>query len=295
MRFTPIFFLLTIPIAAPSQAADPAYTIKLYKSKPGDVVKETQKASGETAVTVTPTGQPTQKEVMKEGEHYQFTETILEKPDGAERATRLTRTYETAEKTERGKPRTLAYHGKTVLIAKEKGKDKYTFTVDGKALPDEDAKELDKKYNQPEADRGPTNQDFMPAKPVKVGDTWTVDTTKAVKSLRADKLIVDQKKAKITGKLVKTYKKGDAQFGVMEIEVDMPLTAGEIGGTPVDYKPGSVMRFKLTVDCCIDGSTPGEVSTADISLSMSADLPNVTVAVIGKMTGSGKIEPAPRK
>ncbi|MEO2088194.1 MAG: hypothetical protein ABGY75_01680 [Gemmataceae bacterium] len=289
-RLSTICIVMVAPLAA---ADDTTYTIKLYQSKAGDVSNETRKMSGDTTFSFTPTGQPEQKQTTKEGEHYQYTETILEKPAGAERATKLTRTYETAEKTERGEMRKLAYQGKTLLI--EKGKDKYTFTIDGKPLAAEDAKELDKKFNTPDADRGPANQELMPTKPVKVGDTWAVDTAKAIRSMKADKLYPDEKKFTITGKLLKAYKKNAAQFGTIEIDTNMPLSEGDFGGNKVAFKAGSVMRFKMTIDCCIDGSTPGVSSTADVSMTMLADLPNGALEIRGKNDGIDTVEPVKSK
>src|SRR5262249_15416733 len=57
-----------------------------------------------------------------------YTETILAKPAGALRPTKLKREYKQAEVNRFGKPNPMAIANKTVLI--EKSGEKYTFTLD---------------------------------------------------------------------------------------------------------------------------------------------------------------------
>src|SRR5207245_1917683 len=73
-----------------------------------------------------------------EQESWDYTETILDMPVGARKPTKATREYKTAKANDAaGVLRDLSFAGKTVLI-EQKG-NQFTFTVDGRALPDADS------------------------------------------------------------------------------------------------------------------------------------------------------------
>src|SRR5262245_10121649 len=106
---------IVLPIATPALATDEAYTLKLYQSKKGDKSEHEASEACKADLFIKAGGME-----MKEGragsKRESYTEEILEKKAGDSLATKLTRTYKVAEKTEKGGTTRAIYSGKTVLI-----------------------------------------------------------------------------------------------------------------------------------------------------------------------------------
>ena len=272
---------------APAFAADETYTIKLYKSKKGDKSENEKTDEAKNKIAISIMGM-NNKQDTDTGKKEIFVEEILEKKDGDKRPTKLTRTYSASEKTEKGETTKAPYAGETVLI--EKKGDKYEFSVKGKALPEDDAPDLHKSFNKAEDE--PQNEDFLPKDAVKVGATWKVAADKTEKMFKAfgeDKMKLDAKKSSVGGKLVKVYKKDGAQFGTLEITIDVFVTAIDLGGQFADTKPGSKMTVKAIIDTCIDGTVNFEDSKLDVKVDLTADLPNDgSFTISGTSTGVEK-------
>src|SRR5688572_25530509 len=81
-------------------AADDTYTLKLHKGKKGDKTEHEKNETTKTSVKFTAGGMEKAEEFTG-GSKEAFTEEILEKKEGDKRATKLTRTYTVAEKTEK--------------------------------------------------------------------------------------------------------------------------------------------------------------------------------------------------
>ena len=278
-------------IAGPSAlAADETYTLKLYKSKKGDKTENEKTEESKNSIAINVMGTNNKQEVDS-GKKEIYTEEILEKKEGDKKATKLTRTYSAAEKTEKGETAKFLYAGETVLI--EKKGDKYEFSVKGKALKQDEAPDLYKSFNK---DDEPQSEDFMPAGPVKVGETWKVaadKTEKMFKSLGDDKMKVDVKKSTVSGKLLKAYKKDDAQFGTLELTIEVFVTEIDLGGDFAKTKAGSKMTIKATVDTCIDGSVQFEDGKMDVKVEIGAELPNGgSFGITGTSTGVEKTRAA---
>lgn len=158
-------------------AQDGPVTIKLKKAGPGDVVKETKSETGKTKVVISVMGMDQNKDEDTVSK-MTFTDEVIEKPAGAVKPTKLKRVYDKAELTKDGAKVELGLDGKTVLI--EKKGDAYAFTIDGKAVDGTAADLLKKEFG---AKKTSTEDDFLPGKPVKVGDTWKVDVSKAAGEL----------------------------------------------------------------------------------------------------------------
>lgn len=269
--------------ASRAPAADDAYAIKLYKSKKGDRIEHENTETGTSVVTLTIMGTANKQEV-KNTKKEAYTEEVFERPAGAPRPTKLARAYTAAEKTAGDKTTKQPYAGKTIRI--EKAGDKYTFSIDGKAVEPDDIKDVSRSFDTKSAQ--PQTEDFVPAEPVKVGAGWTVPgekTEKLFASLGAEQMKIDAKKSAITGKLLKAYKKDGAQFGVMEFTITVVITEVDIGGQFAKAADGSKMVIKATVDACIDGSTEAEEATLDVAVDITAEIPNGTLAIRGKSTG----------
>jgi hypothetical protein len=275
---------------AASPAADETYTIKLYKAKTGDKT-EHQKTEDENTVVDVSFGGKDDKQTMKSSRKVAYTEVVLEKKDGDKRPTKLTRAYTADEKTEKGKTTKAGYVGQTVLI--EKKGAKYAFSVDGKALTEADAPDLFKKFDR--LDKEPENEDILPEKPVKVGDSWTVSADKnerLFKMFDGDQMKIDTKKSSAAGKLLKVYKKDGAQFGTLEFTLTVVVTDLDLGGKFAPTAAGSKMVLKATVDTCIDGTVGTEDSQLEATMDITVELPNKgSFKISGKSTGAEKVRP----
>jgi len=268
----PLLFGIVL-LAGRSTAADEAYVIKVYQSKKGDKTEHEMTKDEKTNVVATFGGKEDKNEVTASSKDS-YTEEILEKGAGAKRPTKLVRVYSVSEKTEKGKTTKAAYVGQPVLI--EKKGDRYEFSVKGKSLTEAEAPDLFKKFSK-KKDEEPQNEDFLPTKPVKVGESWTVPADKSeqmFKSLSDDRMKVDAKKSTVGGKLLKVYKKDDAQFGVLELTFTIVVTELDLGGQFAKTTTGRKIVMKGTVDTCIDGTVPFEDNKFEVTVDIGADLPN---------------------
>lgn len=270
--------------AGASSAADETYALKLYKSKKGDKIAHEATESGTTVVALTIMG-TTNKEEIKSTKKEAYIEEILERKEGAPKPTKLTRKYSAAEKTEKDKTTKFVYAEQTLVI--EKKGEKYEFSIKGKPVAEDDIKEVARNFNT--KGYNPQTEDFLPSEPVKVGASWTIPAEKSekmFKSLGDEQMKVDAKKSTITGKLLKAYKKGDVQFGVIEFTFTVVITDIDIGGEFVKTRDGSKMVIKGTVDVCVDGTVEDESAKLEISIDLVAEVPNGTISLTGKTTGT---------
>src|SRR5262249_55228406 len=83
-------------------------------------------------------------------------------------------------------------------------------------------------------------------KAVKVGETWPISAKDLATLLSVPN--IDAEKSKATGKLVKAYRKGGKQWGVVEIK-------GKLGSKAMTGGPAISMDFTMTLDSPIDGSS----------------------------------------
>lgn len=279
--------VVAIGLLATAASADDAFTLKLYQSKKGDTFAHEKTTTDKMTILIEAGGQKKEQKVSG-GSKDVYTEEVLEKKDGARKATKLTRAYTTAEKTEKGETKERVYAGKTVLI--EKKGEKYELSIDGKALTEDEAPDLFKKFNRKKDDE-PTDQDLLPTDPIKVGGTWKLDADKSEKYFKALDIGMkaDAKKSKIEGKLLKAYKKDGAQYGVLEVTITIIVTEIELQGQGVATAPDSKMVAKVTVDTCIDGTVDFADAKTEMSADITADIPNVgSITFKGTTTGTEK-------
>lgn len=274
-------------IATPALAIDETYTLKLYKSKPGDK-SEHEASEISKADFFIKAGGMEMKEGRSSGKKETYTEEILEKKAGDRLATKLTRTYKVAEKTEKGGTTKAVYAGKTVLIEKKGGE--YAFSIDGKALKESEAPDLFKGFNNKKDEL--KAEDFLPEYPVKVGESWKVPAEKSerlFKTLGHGELRIDAKKSTVGGKLLRVYKKDGAQFGILEVTIIAFVTQVDFGGRFT--KTGADSRLVLTgiLDTCIDGTIESDDTKMTVTLDLTAKIPDVgMVAIKGIITGVDK-------
>jgi hypothetical protein len=248
-RTTALACALLVPALLTAQEK---FDVKLKKRDKGEAVIVAYEEKTTNAFTVTgPDGKAIEKKNQQAVESAKYREDILEKEAG-KKPTKLKRTYEKASVTIDGKAEEFEHVGKIVTIER-KGKD-YTFTLDGgKVLSGKSAALLTKEFGK-KGESDDIDQKVLPKKPVAVGDTWDVNVKEFLSDLGGEDTgkAFDLDKAKGTGKLAKAYKKGDKQFGVLEVELTTPLLA--LPGTEFKCEPGSKFTLKLSLDVCIDGS-----------------------------------------
>jgi hypothetical protein len=231
------------------QPTGPAYTVKLYEEKAGDKVTIVENAWHTMTTNVSgPKGKISKG--TKETEKYEYTETVQELPAGAKAATKAARAYKVAEKKIDGGPaKALSYSGKTVQIQKKGGG--YTFTVNGKNLPPDEAKKFKDTYEKAERFR---NEDMLPNKPVQVYEKWSVDPATMKRIAGELPFPVNSDKSSATGRLTKVYTKDEHQWGVLELKVNLVIEANQ-GGASIS---GNI-AIALTLDAPIDASSPAGV------------------------------------
>ena len=266
-------------------AADEAVTIKVKKSMPGDVKDATRTEKANNKITVTAGGMDMVREESGSST-FAYRDEIIERPADAKRATKLKRTYKTAELLKDNVKEDLDLAGKTVLI--EKKGDKYEFTVDGKEVTGKAGELLTKEFGK---EKHLTEDDLFPKTPVKIGDTWKVDPVKVAKELGDGGMVIDVDKSKATGKLLKVYDKAGSKFGVMEITMELTVTTVK-GDREIPLKDGSKLTITVIADACIDGTQDagkgkmtmkgelaGSVCGADLKFELNAEQENASEEV----------------
>jgi hypothetical protein len=217
------FAPVVVAVLAAPAAAQEAVTIKLRKEQQGDKVAVEKTREGTITVTA---GKKAQ--TKKEEYRYEYTDKVVEMPADAPKPTRVDRTYDIARKTDpvTGDLKTLSFSGKTVEVQVSPMEGiGYIFIVGGNAIQPPEVDDLlnefqggpkpgDKKP-KPEIDA------LLPDKAVKPGEEWTADAAAIMGVLGNPPFTLDKKKSKVTGKLVKTYKKDGAQWGVIELKIVM--------------------------------------------------------------------------
>ena len=272
---------LAVGVAA---AQDGPVTIKLKKAGPGVVTKETKTEKAENKIGISIMGM-NQNKVEGGTSKFIYTDEVIEKPAGAKKPTRMKRTYETAELNTKGEDENLGLAGKTVLI--EKKGDKYEFTVGDKAVTGKAAELLGKEFNK----KAETDEEaFLPKKPVKVGDTWKPDLPELTKELSAEGMTVDAAKSSATAKLTKVYKKGDATFGVIAVDLELAVTKVGPAGMEIPLADGSKLTIKVELDGCIDGTLATGTSKMTMKGNLAGEVMGVALTIALNASNSGSSE-----
>jgi hypothetical protein len=237
--------------------ADETYTIKNRETAKGDKI-QSNKQSTETMMLKV---EDSQGNVLQEKnetvkEKYAYQETVLEKPPEKSKATRLRRAYDLAEVTKGDDKQTLPYQGKTVLI--EKKGEKYQFQMEGgEELTGAGAEFLEKEFNRNKSDLD-WNKLLIPKKPVKVQESWALDTDAFCKDLEETNSVeINGAKSKAVAKLVKAYKQSGRQFGIIDVHLEFPILALKMGEMKISLDQGARFVADVTLDACIDGSVNG--------------------------------------
>jgi hypothetical protein len=258
--------------AAGAGRAQETYTIKLKEEARGHRHKVDKRITAQSTMKVVDSqGNPLQATEEDKTERFVYEEAILEKPEGLE-PTHLRRRYEVAQVKIGTDNQTFPYLGKTVDIQK-KG-DRYHFRVEGgEELSSKDAQFLDKEFNKSKGDDLVFKRAILPRKPVRVMESWTMDTAALIADLqKASPFEIDMANAKTTATLLKAYKKDGHQFGVVKMKMVFPLKWLKTGEQKVSFGAGAQMMLEVTMDGCIDGSLLDANAVLSGSMTAQADL-----------------------
>lgn len=253
---------LAMSAVATQTTVGKTYAIKLKKSASGDSIQSDVQASDLFRIKLTDaSGKIVQNDETKSSERFVFRELVLEAKPEDKKATRLEREYERVEIKARGETRTFPYVGKPLLI--EKKGNRYEIQVKGgKALTFKEADFLFREFNQTGDDKI-EDEYFLPKMPIALGETWKIETDRIVKSFQSGSpLECDAANASAVGKLLKVYTSSGRQFGVLAIQVSMPLRSASFGKDRIPFEKGARTLLTVTLDVCIDGTMEsGEMST----------------------------------
>ncbi len=205
------------------------------------------------------------------------------------RPTKLNRTFEKAVVAKDGQKLNLRVEGKTVLI--EKTGEKYSFTLNGKAVTGDTLRILEDEFNR--SGRGEVRDIMFPKKPIKPGESWKVDGKELVKTFGEQGPTFAEGGIQAQGRLVKAYKKDGKQFGVIEFDFAAPLT-GLGPKNPVTVKDGK-MTMKLSGDGCLDGTVATGKSTTNMTLELTGETMGIELKVGVENTENRTVEPLPKK
>jgi hypothetical protein len=184
-------------------------------------------------------------------QEQEYTQTVL--VGGEERPAKHKKTYTKALKRLNDKETKLTYAGRAVVFEFEKGKYK-VFAEGEPPLAPKDLEDLAKQANDPGGRE--IEKLVLPGKPVKVGDRWALDS-KALAKIFKQEAKLDSEKTKASASLAKVYRKGESQYGVLEI--DLKMAVEEMQGLKFEKPAAFDMRF--TLDAPIDGSDTAGVMT----------------------------------
>lgn len=237
----------------PGVPAAETYTIRIKQPAPGDTFRADNTERSDTQSKVTDAnGKALVEKAEKSTRVAVFTETVVEKPQGKARPTKLMRHYDKAQVTVGDKTEDLPYQGKTVVIEKKDGR--YHFTVEGGgALTGKDARVLDNEFNRG-GDFDPQRA-LLPAKPVAVDQEWKPDLkTIAEEFGKTMSMRFDADKTEGSGKLVRVYDKDGARYGTLKFHLELPIQQIGEGDNKIVTQAGSAWTLDVTLDGCIDGS-----------------------------------------
>jgi hypothetical protein len=244
-----------VPVSIRGQDKDEKYTIKIKSPQAKQSFDVTSTGKKSVSFKVVDANQNVAVDKAEDKTtKFIYREVGLEKPDKEPKFTKLQRHYSTAERRTDGKRLTLPYQGKTLSITKEKH-GSYEFTLDGgEKLSIAESSELIEEFNKGGGLAGVMELLLARGEPVAVGETWKVDAAKLAEGFEKNaNLSIDPAKSTLSGKLVRAYKKDGRQFGVIDLTIDLAVTAFIQDGNKLPTKD-SGFKVNLECDLCIDGS-----------------------------------------
>jgi hypothetical protein len=179
------------------------------------------------------------------------------------------RTYRQAQRSVDGKKEKRGYAGRTIVFAQEDGH--YRVRVEGKPdLAPADLNDLSRQAN-PGRKRGEPSPfaalvGLLPARAVKVGETWTISG--AALGKLPNGALFDSERSKGEGKLVRVYRAGGKRFAVVAIQLRRTVraTKASIRVSPVEWA--------FTLDLALDSPTFVGKATLRVRSTVAGHFPS---------------------
>lgn len=279
--------ILALALCAFTTTQDKTYDLRL-EAKP---VKGHKSELTETSVmkmTMKMTGLPEAMQMGEEGNFAATQEVLAADADGG---SELKWTFSKATQVKEGQNVALGFQGKTVLVKHAKGKPREFSYEGGTPIAEQDLAPLKKAFMGGDEKGGePSGADmFAPKKPVKVGESWSLDLKAVAKGMfdadMADAVLYDKATSKFTLKSVES--RNGADFGKIEGVMELPL--GSMG--PMKLDAPIVLKMTIDADACIDGKLPDHVVKikAEMKGKTAAAGPNGKIDIDMDMTMSGNL------
>lgn len=233
--------------AASARAEGPAFTIKLktYPDKGQPLLcKETDRQVGRLRfIDAEGNILEEQKPIEESDEVYRLT--VLD--EGKRYPERYQQSFSKAFLGNGKRGQSRGYEGETILYELIEGK--YRLKLSEKAdVPQGERLLLASRANGDI--EAPMDDIFQPGKPVKVGDSWPVDARLLSRGFGGQGKL-DLERTKGQAQLVKAYKKGQQQFGVIGVDLILAYSAMD----NLKFNPPALFRIQGTLETAIDGSS----------------------------------------
>lgn len=264
------------------------YALKLTKpEKVGDRAHISKVETLRTKSSVVDeSGTAIEAEDKSEEVNMAYVETVLAL-DGTQ-VKKLSRKYEKAVKKVAGKAQTLELDGKTVICTRS-GRF-FDFALEGGGKLTDAALDLLHEEFKHKDETDDLEKLFLPADRVAVGESWKCNVKELVKAMLPEigSEAIDIAKATGTGTLNKVYARDGANFGIIDIGLDLPLLSFGEAGDMIKADAGSVMKLRITLDVCIDGTQTLGTMTAKIDATIAGTIAagDQKVTVKARITGS---------
>ncbi len=268
--------LAALLLAAPATWAEEAYVIKIkpeWKAGRRTQFTETFTENSRTVLT-DGTGKAVEDTTLSIEKSAVVEETIVALKAGTKRPEKILMKFDKLKFKRNGEAVDHGLDGKTV-VAELQGDD-FALSIEGGGKLNDEAnhllkEELRDEYLDEEYD---FDRLYLPAKPVRVGETWSCDIQALAKVIeKQEGFKIDVAKAKGTGKLVKVSKKDGHTFGELEITVDLPVRQfADLDGDEVKPHEGSKSKMLYSYAGCIDGSVDEGVMTITAEETIKYDM-----------------------
>jgi hypothetical protein len=281
----PLLILGIVLTSFAPATADDIYTIKLKgRAKGQRIIVEKTETRGHQLTVVFTEEERIEKDTDKNVVATRYEQVILECAPGPAGLLRLERKYAKAmTRDSEGKIRFASFHGKSVLLKRDKNRDWECSIMGAKeSLGGDDATLLGDLPSK--EDNNELSDLMIPSKSVRVGGEWKIDTRRVAAIL---KMPHDPAPSKGSGRLARVYRKDGRLYGVLVIHMELAMKGafGDDDPRP-NLKAGSRLVLDAVQDCCIDGTridTQRELSVT-IEMDVRTKVEDKNVKGAGKLT-----------
>ncbi|MGL6072857.1 MAG: hypothetical protein ACRC8S_01720 [Fimbriiglobus sp.] len=228
------------------------------------------------------------EEIIQNKRTAEFVEKYLKMKKGQSNPILGERVYQEAKKSKNKSDAMESdmLEGKTLRYEMVDGQ--YQLKLDGKEILVEELGEFGTSFKSYKT--SPKNQNMIPDKPVKVGESWKLNEEKVMKLIfekfKSSGMIIDESKTKGTGKLLAVSEKNGTTYGKLQFTFEVPLVKIVKGDTILEE--GSFSSFRVTIDTPIDGSNKTTTIQTEAKTLIHSKFPNNQGEVKVEVEGQGE-------